>query len=250
MTSNLVGRTALVTGGSSGIGAAVAVALAEAGASVAVAARRAGRLQQVVARIEAGGGIATSIQADVTDEDSASQVVEECVQQLGRLDILVNAAGVIASGTVENADLAEWRRVMDVNLMATLYTCRAAIPHIKANGGGDIVNISSTSVRRTPSGMFGPYSSSKAAVAFLTEGMRQELGKSDIRVCNFMPGATETQVAEGISDPSLRAVVRGHVHSERAMKPNDVASAIVFIVGLPPRVNVAEILLFPTGEPV
>src|ERR1700741_234453 len=160
MAGALAGRVALITGASSGIGEAAAIALAEAGAAVAVSARRAERLQDLVRRIEAAGGKALALPGDVADEAIATRVVEETVARLGKLDILVNSAGVIQAGGVENADTAEWRRVIDINLMATLYTCKAAIGPMRAQGSGDIVNISSTAGRRV-AGVFGPYSTSK-----------------------------------------------------------------------------------------
>lgn len=249
MPGPLAGRVALITGASSGIGEAAAVALAEAGAAVAVSARRAERLEDLVRRIEAAGGKAIALPGDVADEAIATRVVEETVSRLGRLDILVNSAGVIQAGGVENADTAEWRRVIDINLMATLYTCKAAIGPMKAQGGGDIVNISSTAGRRA-AGIFGPYSTSKFGLTALTEGLRQEVGGYGIRVCIVEPGATTTEVAEGLTDPKLKAAMRQHVSKEGAMKAEDVASAIVFVTTLPPRANVSEILIRPTIDTV
>jgi NADP-dependent 3-hydroxy acid dehydrogenase YdfG len=241
----LAGKVALVTGASSGIGEAAAVALAAAGARVAVAARRAERLQDLVGRIEAAGAEAIALPGDVSDEAVATGVVEETVGRFGRLDILVNSAGIIQPGTVENANTAEWRSVIDINLLATLYTCKAAIPPMKAQGGGDIVNISSIAGRRA-AGPFGPYSTSKFGVTALTEGLRQEVGGIGIRVCIIEPGATTTEVAEGISDPTVKDAIRKHVTKEGAMKVEDIAAAILFVVTLPPRANVSEILIRPT----
>ncbi|CAN7347840.1 SDR family NAD(P)-dependent oxidoreductase [Phenylobacterium sp. LjRoot225] len=245
MAGALAGRVALVTGASSGIGEAAAAALAEAGAVVAVSARRAERLEDLVRRIEAAGGKAIALPGDVSDEAVATRVVEETVARLGKLDILVNSAGVIQAGGVENADTAEWRRVIDINLMATLYTCKAAIGPMRAQGGGDIVNISSTAGRRA-AGVFGPYSTSKFGLTALTEGMRQEVGGYGIRVCIVEPGATTTEVAEGMTNPKLKEAMRQHVGKEGAMKAEDVASAIVFVTSLPPRANISEILIRPT----
>jgi NADP-dependent 3-hydroxy acid dehydrogenase YdfG len=245
MAGPLAGRVALITGASSGIGEAAALALAEAGAAVAVCARRADRLDDLAHRIAAAGGTAVALPGDVADEATATRVVEETVARLGRLDILVNSAGVIQAGGVENADTAEWRRVIEVNLLAALYTCKAAIPAMKAQGAGDIVNISSTAGRRA-TGAFGPYSTSKFGLTALTEGLRQEVGGYGVRVCIVEPGATTTEVAEGMSDPKLREAMRRHVGQEGAMKAEDVAAAIVFACSLPPRANISEILIRPT----
>ena len=196
-------------------------------------------------QIEATGGRAIALPGDVTEEVVATDVVAQTVKRFGRLDILVNSAGIIQAGRVENADTGQWRRVIDVNLLATLYTCKAAIGPMRARAGGDIVNISSTAGRRAVS-HFGPYATSKWALTAMTEGMRQELGGYGIRVCIIEPGATTTEVAESITDPTYRNLMREHVSKEGAMKPEDVAAAIVFVVSLPPRVNVSELLIRPT----
>jgi len=245
MTGSLSGRVALVTGASSGIGEAAAVALAAAGAAVAVTARRADRLQQLVQRIESGGGRAIALPANVAEEQAAKGVVAGTADRLGRLDILVNSAGVIQAGGVEHADLDEWRRVIEINLLAALYTSHAAIPHMKSQGGGDIVNISSTAGRRA-SADFLPYSVSKFGLTALNDGMRQELGQQGIRVCIIEPGATTTEVAEGITDAASRDRIRKHVSKDGAMKPEDIAAAIMLAVCLPRRANVVQLQIRPT----
>src|SRR5262245_53170398 len=228
MTGTLAGRVALVTGASSGIGEGAALALAAAGATVAVAARRADRLEALVQRIQSAGGKALSLPGDVVDEAVAKGIVDQTIKHFGRLDILVNSAGIIQAGGVENAKLDEWRRVLDVNLLATLYTCTAAIGPMREQGGGDIINISSTAGRRAAA-PFGPYSTSKFGLTGMTEGLRQEVGKYGIRVCIVEPGATTTEVADSITDPNYRKAMQAHVSKEGAMKPEDVADAIVFV---------------------
>ena len=245
MSLSLSGRVALVTGASSGIGEAAALALAAAGAAVAITARREQRLHELVSRIESSGGRAIALPGDVADEAVASRVVAETAVRLGRLDILVNSAGVIQAGGVENADLAQWRSVIDINLMAILYTCKAAIGPMRAQGGGDIVNISSTAGRRA-AGVFGAYSTSKFGVTGLSEGLRQEVGGFGIRVAIIEPGATSTEVAEAVTDPNYRKFMREHINKEGAMKPEDVAEAVVFVVSLPRRANVSQLLIRPT----
>ena len=245
MSGSLAGKVALVTGASSGIGEAAALALAKAGAAVAVSARRKDRLDDLVRRIEAQGGKAIALPGDVAVEGDAARAVEDTVSRLGRIDILVNSAGVIQAGGVESLPLDEWRRVIDINLMGTLYCCKAAIGPMKAQGGGDIVNISSTAGRRA-AGIFGPYTTSKFGLTGMTEGLRQEVGGAGIRVCIIEPGATTTEVAGGISDPAMRAAMEQHVGKEGAMAPADVADAIIFVVSLPPRANVSQLLIRPT----
>lgn len=196
-------------------------------------------------KIQAAGGKALALPGDVADEAVARDIVAQTVKHFGRLDILVNSAGVIRSGGVEHANTEEWRSVININLLATLYTCTAAIGHMRAQGGGDIINISSTAGRRA-AGIFGPYSASKFGLTGMTEGMRQEVGKYGIRVCIIEPGATTTEVSDSITDPNFRKAIHEHVNKEGAMKPEDVADAIVFVVSLPGRANISQLLIRPT----
>lgn len=247
MRDSLTGRVALVTGASSGIGEGAAIILAKHGVRVAVSARRKDRLDELVKRIAADGGEAIALPGDISDEETATQAVTDTVARFGRIDILVNSAGVIQAGGVENADTAEWRRVIDINLMATLYTCKAAIGPMRAQGRGDIVNISSIAGRRAAH-VFGPYSTSKFGLTAMTEGMRQEVGKYGIRVCIVEPGATATEVANNMSNPAMRHAIAAHTHKEGAMLPEDVAEAILLAVSLPARANISEILIRPTSD--
>ena len=247
MDTKLSEKVALITGASSGIGEGAAIALAAEGVKVVVTARRADRLEGLVSKIRENGGEALAIAGDITDEEFAKSVVARTVESFGRLDILVNSAGVMALDGVDKADLDKWRRVMDINFFATLYTCTAAIPHLRAQGGGDIINISSTAGRRTAAAI-GPYGASKFALNAMTEGLRQEVGGDGIRVCVIEPGATSTEVAESIDDPRKKEFIRNHVTKEGSMKTEDIGDTIVFIVSLPPRANVSEILIRPTSD--
>ena len=247
MTGTLTGKTALVTGASSGIGRSTAVALAAAGARVALVARRADRLKDLAARIEADGGQALACVADVTVEEEATRAVEDTVAHFGGLDILVNAAGMTQVGKVENANLADWRYVFDLNFWSGLYTARAAIPALKA-GGGDIVNVSSTAGRRPVGATFGPYAASKFALTAFNESLRAEVTLAGIRVSIIEPGATATEIHEHIKDDRVRESTRQHIEKDGAMQPEDVAAAIVFVVSLPPRVNVSQLMIRPSVD--
>ena len=248
MTGVLSGKTALVTGASSGIGRSTALALAEAGASVALVARRAERLKDLAAQIEAGGGQALARAADVTDEQDASRAVQDAVDHFGRLDILVNAAGMTQTGKVENGDLADWRYVFELNFWAAFSTARAAIPALKANGGGDIVNISSTAGRRAVGATFGPYAASKFALTAFNESLRAEVTLAGIRVSIIEPGATATEIHEHIKDEKVREFTRNHVEKDGAMQADDVAAAVVFVVSLPRHVNVSQLMIRPSVD--
>ena len=245
MAQTLAGKVALVTGASSGIGAGTALALAQAGATVALSARRADRLAALVAQIEASGGKALALPGDMTVEAEALQAVEDTVARLGSVDILINSAGVMQAGKVEGADLEEYRRVFDINLFATLYTCRAAVPHMLRQGGGDIVTISSLAGRKGGP-MTNAYSASKHAVNAMTDAMRQELGDRNIRVSILMPGATQTEVGDSISDPNWRKAIQTHVSKDGAVQPSEIGETIAFMLSLPRHVNISEIAVRPT----
>jgi NADP-dependent 3-hydroxy acid dehydrogenase YdfG len=245
VTGILTGKTALVTGASSGIGRSTALALAAAGAQVALVARRAERLKELAAQVEAAGGQALVRAADITDEGDATRAVEDAIGHFGGLDILVNAAGMTQVSRVENANLTDWQYVFELNFWSALYTSRAAIPALKVRGG-DIVNISSTAGRRAVGPTFGSYSASKHALTAFNESLRQEVALAGIRVCIIEPGATATEIHVAIKDEQVRESTRQHLQKDGAMQPEDVAEAIVFVVSLPPRVNVSQLLIRPT----
>jgi NADP-dependent 3-hydroxy acid dehydrogenase YdfG len=247
MTGALSGRIALVTGASSGIGEAAAIALAEAGAHVAVSARRADRLTALVGRIEALGVKALALPGDVVDQAVATAAVNDTIAHFGRIDILVNSAGILQAGGIETSDLDEYRRVMDVNLMATVYTCKAAIPPMKAQGSGDIINISSQAGRKNAA-PFNAYSASKHALNAMSDSMRMEVGGSGIRVCVLMPGATTTEVADSVSDPNFREAMKAHVGKAEAVSAAEMADAVVFVASRPQRVNIDLISVRPTSD--
>jgi NADP-dependent 3-hydroxy acid dehydrogenase YdfG len=247
MANQLSGRVALVTGASSGIGEACAAALAAAGAAVAVVARRAERLQDLVDRIESAGGTALALPGDVTDEAVATGVVAQAIERFGRLDVLVNSAGTIQAGNVEHANLAQWRRILEVNFLGSLYTCHAAVGVMRAQGSGNIINIGSLACRETTP-IYNPYATSKFALNAMTDGLRKEVGPHGVRVCMIAPGPTTTEVAEGIADPAHRDAIRAYINQEGALKPDDVADAVVYIAAAPPRVNISELWIRATTD--
>ncbi len=221
------------------------MALAAAGATVAVCARRVERLAALVNKIAASGGKALALPGDMAVAADALQAVAQTVAQLGRIDILINSAGIMESGGIAGADLDIYRKVMDINLMGTIYTSHAAIPHMLRQGGGDIVTISSLAGRK--GGRFtNAYSASKHAVNAMTDALRQELGDRNIRVSILMPGATSTEVGERISDPKWREAIKAHVGKDGALLPSDIGDTLVFMLSLPRRVNISEICVRPT----
>ena len=244
---SLDGKIALVTGASSGIGEAASRQLASARATVIMAARRAERLQRLADEIAANGGSAQMSACDVSNETAVERMTEKVIAEHGRIDILINSASIIDAGGIEKLSLDQWRRVIDVNLMGTIYACKFAVPVMKDHGAGDIINISSTAGRRAAV-LMGAYSTSKFGLTGFTEGLRQELGESGIRVALIEPGATQTEVHRSISDPDWQHSMKEHISGEGVMQPEDIADAIGFILALPRRANVSQILIRPTDD--
>jgi NADP-dependent 3-hydroxy acid dehydrogenase YdfG len=250
MAESLKNTVALVTGASSGIGAAAARALAADGACVAIAARRRDRLEQLAAEI--GGGQSLVIDADLTEESGARRAVEQTVSQLGRLDILVNNAGVMLLGPIVDAPIDEWDRMLRVNIKGLLHCTHAALPHLlrAAEDGprrvADIVNISSTAGRTASSGT-GVYNATKWAVNAFSESLRQEVTKRHVRVALVEPGAVTTELVEQ-NRPEVQTMIRQRLGDGERLAAEDIADAIRFVVTRPRHVAVNEILVRPTEQ--
>ena len=243
----LSGKVALVTGASSGIGEATAVALAEAGAAVAVGARRADRLEALAGKLREGGARVLTLDLDVTDEASCRSAVARTREELGGLDVLVNNAGVMLLGTIVGADVEDWRRMLSTNVLGLMYMTHAAIDGMLGQGSGDVVNISSTAGRTARAGA-GVYNASKWAVNAFSESLRQEVTARGVRISLVEPGATETELRSHITQPAARAAAQQHTTGMRPLQAEDVARAIVYVVGQPPHVAVNEVLLRPTDQ--
>jgi NADP-dependent 3-hydroxy acid dehydrogenase YdfG len=247
----LAGTVALITGASSGIGAATAIALAGQGASVALAARRKDRLGELAERIQGDGGAALVLEADVTDEEQATGTVQRTIAELGRLDTLVNNAGVMLIGPVVGAPISEWQRMVDLNLMGLLYCAHAALPHLLAAAEdgprrvADMVNISSVAGRNARSGN-GVYSLTKHGVGAFSESLRQEVTRRRVRISLVEPGATATELVDQ-NRPEIQQMVRGQLAQE-VMTAEDIADAISYIVTRPRHVTINELLIRPTDQ--
>ncbi len=251
MTERLGGTVALVTGASSGIGAATAVALAEAGADVAIAARRGDRLAELAERI----GDATRVlvlETDITDEAQATAMVARTVAELGRLDTLVNNAGVMLLGPVEDAPVEEWRRMVELNVMGLLHVTHAALPHLLEAAAGeprrvaDVVNVSSVAGRTARAGS-GVYNVTKFGVVALTESMRQEFTRRHVRVSVVEPGAVATELVTHVR-PAVLEGLRSQFSDTEPLQSEDIAEAIAFTVTRPRRMAINELLIRPTEQ--
>jgi len=252
MAGSLRGSVALVTGASSGIGEATALALAEQGAAVAIAARRRDRLDALAQRIEAAGATALALEADLTEQAQAERAVERTVSELGRLDILINNAGLMLLGPAVDADDGEWWRMLDINVKALLACAHAAIPHLlKAAEDGsrhvaDMVNISSVAGRTVRRGS-AVYNLTKHGVGAFSESLRQEVAERHVRVSLIEPGATATELRSH-NRPEIQRMQEERFAGKRTMDAGDIADAILYVVTRPWHVAVNEILIRPTEQ--
>lgn len=248
MQGMLAGKVALVTGASSGIGEATAVALAAQGAYVSIVARRADRLYKVASRISAGDELVLPIVADVTDAAQAKNAVVHTAEHWGHLDILVNNAGITLIGPVDSLPVEDWQGMVNLNILGVLYCTHAALPIMRLQGNGHIVNISSLAGRQVNQDT-AVYSATKFAVEAFSEGLRQQVCKDKIRVTTIEPGAVSTESIEHITNTELRQQVREKYNSMRTLDSEDIAASIVFALTQPEHVSVNEILIRPTDEP-
>jgi len=252
MGERLDGTTALVTGASSGIGAATALALAGQGAAVALVARRTDRLTALAEQIERTGGQALVLTGDVTKQGDAEQVVERTLAELGRLDTLVNNAGVMLLGPAVNAPVSEWQRMVELNVLALLYCTHAALPHLlqaaedSPRRVADIVNISSVAGRIARQGS-GVYNATKFGVVAFSESLRQEVTARHVRVSLIEPGAVDTELSSHNRPEVLEQIGRRFADIER-LEADDIADAISYVVTRPRRVAVNEVLIRPTEQ--
>jgi NADP-dependent 3-hydroxy acid dehydrogenase YdfG len=248
MAGALDGKVALVTGASSGIGSATAVALAAEGAAVALGARRGERLEALKQQIEADGGRATAIEVDIADEGQARAFVERAREELGGIDILVNNAGLMLLGPVTAADTDEWRRMVDVNILGLLYCTHAAIGPMAEQGSGHIVNLSSVAGRIASLGS-AVYNLTKWGVGGFSEGLRQEVLHAGIRVTIIEPGFVETELQSHNKNPMVQEQLEKMREQVDPLQADDIADAIRYAVTRPPHVSVNEVLIRPTKQP-
>jgi NADP-dependent 3-hydroxy acid dehydrogenase YdfG len=243
----LDGKVALVTGASSGIGEATAVALAGAGAAVAVGARRTDRLDALAAKLRDDGGRVLQLPLDVTDERSCRDAVARTRDELGGLDVLVNNAGVMLLGTIVGADPDDWRRMISTNVLGLMYMTHAAIDGMVEQGSGDVVNISSVAGRTARKGA-GVYNASKWAVNAFSESLRQEVTGRGVRISLVEPGAVDTELRTHITQEEARRIAERSAGQLRQLQADDIARAILYVVTQPPHVSVNEVLVRPTDQ--
>jgi NADP-dependent 3-hydroxy acid dehydrogenase YdfG len=247
VAGQLEGKVALVTGASSGIGEATAIALAAEGAKVALAARRQDRLEALQQKLVSGGAEATTISLDVTDEQQCRDAVAATRNRLGGLDIVINNAGLMLLGPILDADTEDWRRMINTNVLGLMYLTHAALPHLVAQRSGDIVNISSVAGRVARLGS-GAYNASKWGVNAFTESLRQEVTERGVRVSVVEPGLVDTELGDHITNAEAKAATKEWKASIRSLTADDIARSIVFVVSQPDHVAINEVLVRPTDQ--
>lgn len=243
MTNGLGGKTAVVTGASSGIGAATARLLASKGANVVLAARRGDRLDSLVAELGDGAFAAPT---DVTDPAACAALVGRTVERFGAPDILVNNAGLGTFATIAEGDPNAWRRMFEVNVLGVLYLTRAVVRHMLERGSGDVVFVSSLAGRRVPSASGAVYAATKHAVGAIAEGLRMDVVEKGLRVINVEPGLVRTEFPK-TSHASAEEFYAGKDYPP--LEADDIAAAVVYALEQPPRVSVNEVVVRPTKQP-
>ena len=248
MNDNISGKVIVITGASSGLGEATARHLAASGASVVLGARRSERIEALAEELNTAGYKATAVPTDVSDKSQVKKLVDTAVETYGRIDVMLNNAGLMPLAPLEQLKIDEWDQMIDVNLKGTLYGIAAALPHMKAQKSGHIINVSSVYGHK-----LGPdatvYCATKHAVRALSEGLRQEVKPYNIRTTIISPGAVATELLEHISDDNIREQTKGFV-SQIAIPADSFARMVAFAVNEPENVDVNEILFRPTAQPV
>jgi NADP-dependent 3-hydroxy acid dehydrogenase YdfG len=246
MTDNIAGKVIIITGASSGMGAAAARHLAAKGASVTLGARRSDQLKKIAADITSAGGKATAVVTDVTKRDDLRKLVDTAVEAYGRVDVLINNAGVMPLSPLERLKVDEWDQMIDVNLKGVLYGIAAAIPYMKEQKSGHIINVSSVAGHKLFGGS-AVYSATKFAVRALSEGLRQEMASSNIRTTIISPGAVKTELLEHISEQDVQKANQDYV-AQVGVPAETFARMVAFAINEPEEVGINEILFRPTAQ--
>uniref|UniRef100_A0A832M3K8 SDR family oxidoreductase n=1 Tax=Oscillatoriales cyanobacterium SpSt-402 TaxID=2282168 RepID=A0A832M3K8_9CYAN len=242
---NVENKVVVITGASSGIGAATAKLLANNGAKVVLGARRLDRLEALAKEIHAAGGIAEYQSLDVTQRSQLEEIVQSAQHKFGQVDVLINNAGIMPLSALDQLKVDEWDRMIDINIKGVLYGIAAALPMMKAQKSGQIINLSSIGGHAV-SPTAAVYCATKFAVGAISEGLRQEVG-GDIRVTIISPGVTESELADSITDETARSGMQAF--RKVSIPAEAIARAILFAIAQPDDVDVSEIIVRPTASP-
>ena len=246
MNNNIEGKVVVITGASSGNGEATARYLSSRGATVVLGARRADRLQSLADELTHKGGKALAIQTDVTEVNQVKRLVDEAVKTFGRIDVLINNAGLMPHSPLERLKIDDWDRTIDVNLKGVLYGIAAALPYMKQQKSGHFINVSSVAGHKVRPGS-AVYAATKAAVLVISEGLRQEVKPYNIRTTVISPGALATELPNSITEPDVAENVRKFVQ-EVALPAESFARAVAFAMSQPEDMDVNEVMFRPTRQ--
>ena len=245
ISNNLEGKVVVITGASSGLGEATARLLSAQGATVALGARRVDRIQALADELTNSGGKALAVATDVTDPDQVKALVDAAVQTYGRIDVIINNAGLMPHSPLERLKIDDWNRTIDVNIKGVLYGIAAALPYMQQQKSGHIINVSSVAGHKVRAGGT-VYAATKTAVRVISEGLRQEVKPYNIRTTAISPGAVATELPNSITEPDIAANVRKGY--EIAIPADSFARMVVFAMSQPEDVDVNEILFRPTRQ--
>lgn len=246
MIDGIKDKVVVVTGASSGLGEATARLLSAQGASVVLGARRADRLQALANEIEGRGGKVLALETDVTRRERVKALVDAAVQAYGRIDVMINNAGLMPQAPLEQLKVDEWDRMIDVNLKGVMYGIAAALPHMQKQKSGHFINVSSVAGHKVGPG-FAVYAATKFAVRALSEGLRQEVKPYNIRTTVISPGAVATELPNTVSDPAAAERLRSF-YTQVAVPAESFARTVAFALSQPPEVDINEILYRPTRQ--
>jgi NADP-dependent 3-hydroxy acid dehydrogenase YdfG len=246
MSNNIAGKVVVITGASSGLGEATARHLSAEGATVVLGARRADRIQALAEDLNGQGGKALAVTTDVTDHNQVKALADTAVQTYGRIDVLINNAGLMPQSLLERLKIDEWDRMIDVNIKGVLYGIAAALPYMKKQKAGHIINVSSVAGHLVRPGS-AVYSATKHAVLALSEGLRQEVKPYNIRTTVISPGAVATELPNSITEPGIAESIN-KFYEAYAIPADTFARAVVYAMSQPDDVDVNEILFRPTAQ--
>lgn len=246
MRNNIEGKVVVITGASSGLGEATARMLSAQGALVALGARRSGRIQSLAGELNSSGGKALAVTTDVTHADQVKALVDAAAQAFGRIDVMINNAGLMPSSPLERLKIEDWDRMIDVNIKGVLYGIAAVLPYMKQQKSGHIINVSSVAGHKIrPGGTV--YAATKHAVRVISEGLRLEVKPYNIRTTILSPGAVATELPGSITEPDIAEGMQ-KFYAEVAIPADSFARMVAFAISQPEEVDINEILFRPTRQ--
>jgi NADP-dependent 3-hydroxy acid dehydrogenase YdfG len=245
-STNIAGKVVVITGASSGLGEATARHLSATGAIVVLGARRIERLEALVAEITGKGGNALALATDVTDASQVQALVDAAVNRYGRVDVILNNAGLMPHSPLERRKIEDWDRTIDVNIKGVLYGIAAALPHMQRQKAGHIINVSSVAGHKVGVNN-AVYSATKTAVRVISEGLRQEVKPWNLRTTVISPGAVATELPGSVTEPDIAQGI-GQFYEQYAISADSFARAVAFAISQPDDVDINEILFRPTRQ--